>query len=340
MRTADVLIGGPPCQGFSHANNGKDPKDPRNSLFREFLRFARVLEPRVVLMENVPGILRARTAMGESVIEIIEDELRSLGYHVVTQVLDATEYGVPQIRRRVFVCAVLDREVSPRPSRGVVHPPLTLWNAISDLPTVDVGSTAEFLKYTRPAQNDYQREMRCGSAGVFNHVPMRHTPRMVKRFAQIGWGESQSHVSAEYAPRARNSNGTAVGKRYDQNNRRMRPDQPCHTIPASFYANFVHPYLHRNFTAREGARIQSFPDAYVFKGKATVVSQKLLAREGRHDEAKLCQYNQIGNAVPPRLARAIAEHLKGTVFGDRRERVDGAEYYGDARASQRGFASV
>lgn len=324
----DVLIGGPPCQGFSQANNGKDPRDPRNSLFREFLRFVRVLEPRVVLMENVPGILRARTASDRRVIEIIEAELRSLGYGVQTEVLEAADYGVPQLRRRVIVCAVAGgREISPGPrrthaplvragdERAYLSPYLTLWDAIGDLPCVDVGSRTEFLEFERPAENAYQMEMREETTGVFNHIPMKHTPRMVQRFAQIGWGESQSDVAPEHAPRARNSNGETLGKRYDQNNRRMKPDQPCHTIPASFYANFIHPYLHRNFTAREGARIQSFPDTYVFKGKATVVSHKLLTREGRHDEVKLCQYNQIGNAVPPRLAKTIAQHLQQEVFG-------------------------
>jgi DNA (cytosine-5)-methyltransferase 1 len=89
----------------------------------------------------------------------------------------------------------------------------------------------------------------------------------------------------------------------------MYPDRPCHTIPASFYANFVHPYKNRNFTAREGVRIQSFPDTYIFKGKATVVSHKLLAREERLEEKFLCQYSQIGNAVPPLMAKAVAENI-------------------------------
>ena len=110
-------------------------------------------------------------------------------------------------------------------------------------------------------------------------------------------------------PVKRNGNGEFSEKLYDQNNRRMHPEKPCHTIAASFYANFVHPFKHRNFTPREGARIQTFPDWFVFKGKPTVVSHKLLQREGRDDEKHLCQYNQIGNAVPPMLARAIAENL-------------------------------
>jgi DNA (cytosine-5)-methyltransferase 1 len=89
----------------------------------------------------------------------------------------------------------------------------------------------------------------------------------------------------------------------------MYPHKPCYTVPASFYANFVHPYQNRNFTAREGARIESFSDSYLFKGKPTVVSHKLLAREGRTDEKYLCQYNQIGNAVPPILAKKIGINI-------------------------------
>ena len=89
----------------------------------------------------------------------------------------------------------------------------------------------------------------------------------------------------------------------------MHPFKICHTITAAFYGNFVHPYKDRNFTAREGARIQSFPDRYVFKGKPTVVSKKLLMKEGREGEAYLCQYSQIGNAVPPLMSQAIAKNL-------------------------------
>jgi DNA (cytosine-5)-methyltransferase 1 len=122
------------------------------------------------------------------------------------------------------------------------------------------------------------------------------------------WGHSTSDVPDHLKPLKRNSTEIS-DKVYDQNNRRMYPHKPCHTVAASFYANFVHPFKNRNFTAREGARIQSFPDSYVFQGKPTVVSKKLLNREGRTEDSHLCQYNQIGNAVPPLMAKAIAEHL-------------------------------
>jgi DNA (cytosine-5)-methyltransferase 1 len=127
------------------------------------------------------------------------------------------------------------------------------------------------------------------------------------------WGQSAADVPPHLMPYKRNGNGELAESAYDQNNRRMFPNQPCHTIPASFYANFVHPYRDRNFTAREGARIQSFPDWYVFLGKPTVISQKLLEKEGRLAEKHLCQYNQIGNAVPPLMSKAIALNLEWQV---------------------------
>ncbi|EFP3141732.1 DNA cytosine methyltransferase, partial [Salmonella enterica subsp. enterica serovar Hadar] len=142
---------------------------------------------------------------------------------------------------------------------------------------------------------------------------MNHSKRLVERFSSMTWGQSTSDVPEHLKPYKRNSKEISE-KVYDQNNRRMHPNKPCHTIAASFYANFVHPYLNRNFTAREGARIQSFPDWYVFKGKPTVVSHKLLQREGREDEKYLCQYNQIGNAVPPLMAKEIALNIFNEVF--------------------------
>ena len=184
----------------------------------------------------------------------------------------------------------------------------TLWDAISDLPNLEAGEGREVMDYHAPSQTEYQRLMRGDLTKLHNHVAMKHSKRMVERFRAMDWGTPVSQLPDHLRPRKRNSDQVA-DVIYDQNNRRLFPHRPCHTLPASFYANFVHPFSHRNFTPREGARIQSFPDTFVFRGKPTVVSHKLLAREGRVEELHLCQYNQIGNAVPPRLARAVAENL-------------------------------
>ena len=187
---------------------------------------------------------------------------------------------------------------------------ITLWEAISDLPPLKAGEGEEEQLYTSPPMNEYQRWARDGSKALYNHVAMQHTRRVVERFKHISWGESGADVPEEHGPRQRGNSDKLSSKTYDQNNRRLHPHRPSHTIAASFYANFVHPFQHRNLTAREGARVQGFVDSYRFLGKKTVPSRKLLRREGREDEAHLCKYNQIGNAVPPLLGQRIAEHIR------------------------------
>jgi DNA (cytosine-5)-methyltransferase 1 len=273
-------------------------------------------------MENVPPLLKAKTEMGEHVISIIERELREFGYHVYFDVLEAAKHGVPQIRKRLIVIGSKKKLARPFPvpthafftnGNGLFDVPLpitpTLWEAISDLPELEARQGAEEMEYSKDADSDYQSLLRTGSTTLYNHKAMNHGKRTVERFAAMSCGDSLSDVPDHLKPLKRNGNGIISGKVYDQNSRRMRPNRPCHTIAASFYANFVHPHQHRNFTAREGARIQSFPDSFRFLGKPTVVSQKLLTREGRLGEKHLCQYNQIGNAVPPMLAKAIAENI-------------------------------
>lgn len=316
FQNIDILLGGPPCQGFSIANkkNG-DPKDPRNSLFQEFLRVAQVLQPKIAIMENVPNLLNAKTADKIPVIEIIESELRELGYFVYKKILEAQNFGVPQIRKRLFVIASKYELQNPFPEAthspdvtSGLKPYLTLWDAISDLPPILAREGSEISEYTLEPLTDYQKTLRQNCNKLYNHKAMNHSKRLVERFQSMKWGQSTSDVPDHLKPIKRNSSEISTTV-YDQNNRRMHPNKPCHTIAASFYANFVHPYLDRNFTAREGARIQSFPDNYIFLGKPTVVSHKLLQREGRFDEKYLCQYNQIGNAVPPLLAFNVAKNL-------------------------------
>ena len=330
---ANIIIGGPPCQGFSICRRGKgDPKDPRNTLFEEFLRFGRLLNPDLMVMENVPNLVKTKTGDGRLVIDIIMQELKDIGYHSTWSVLQATDYGVPQIRKRLFIVASKTKLSAPFPEiththngadtlfhYGLMQCP-SLWDAISDLPVLSAGEGAEAMPYCEPPKNDYQALLRADVDLLHNHKAMMHSDRTVERFAAMSWGDSVSDVPHHLRPRRRNSNEIAATV-YDQNNRRQHPHRPCHTIPASFYANFVHPFSDRNFTAREGARIQSFPDSYVFKGKPTVVSRKLLEREGRISERHLCQYNQIGNAVPPLMAKPIAENLIQQVAGKVEEKV-------------------
>lgn len=336
----DLIIGGPPCQGFSIAGPAqKDPKDPRNSLFREFARWVGHLEPQVFVMENVKGILSRRNANRERVIDIIRQTFRELGYTVEVWLLNAAEYGVPQTRQRVFIVGNrLGLKIEAPPTTHLMRQAsvaskskanklqlglfdegfnlsdmplaLTLWDAISDLPVLSAGQGEEEQPYMTNPQTAYQSSLRNKDEHLYNDVAMKHSKRLVERFKHISWGESSSDVPKEHKPRTRNGNGKISKSTYDQNNRRLHPDKPSHTIAASFYANFLHPFQHRNITAREGARLQSFPDWYRFMGKKTTVSHKLLQREGRLAEKHLCQYNQIGNAVPPLLAKAIAEHIR------------------------------
>jgi DNA (cytosine-5)-methyltransferase 1 len=324
-KDCDVVVGGPPCQGYSIANkNAGDPADPRNSLFKDFLRAIALINPTVVLMENVPGLLNRRAHSKTPVIDIIVTELAALGYHVSHTVLEAQSFGVAQLRPRLFVVGYKAPPLTPfpAPTHGFSEftldlfgalpellPYVSLWDAISDLPQIEAREGAEEMEYPTPPHNEYQRLIRANSPKIYNNVAMSHSARMVERFSHVKCGESGMHVPTEHQSRKRGDYSVLSGKSYSQNNRRMHPDRPCHTVPASFYANFIHPYKHRNFTPREGARIQSFPDWYRFCGKPTVVSTKLLAREERTSELHLCQYNQIGNAVPPLLAYHIAKHI-------------------------------
>ena len=300
----DGIIGGPPCQGFSLSGK-RDKNDPRNSLFMNFISFVKAYSPKFFMMENVPGILSMETQKGEKVVDLIFDEYEKAGYNATYFKLNAADYGVPQSRYRVIFIGI--RKDLPfnmddlKPS--ITHPEgsqISIADAIMDLPQIEAGQGKEVGDYAANAETEYAKWARGTCNKLYNHVSMRHTQRIIERFKVIPQGGSLADVPEEHMQRQRGNASQISGKTYSQNNMRPYPDRPSPTIAASFQGNFVHPYLNRNYTAREAARLQSFPDWYVFKGKRTTMSW----------EKCLSQYQQIGNAVPPLLARAIAMKIK------------------------------
>ena len=300
----DVIIGGPPCQGFSLANKrrNKVSNDPRNRLFYEFVKTIDWYSPKAFVMENVKGLLSMQS--GKVINQILKEfeAAGTSGYEVDYKILKASDYGVPQARERVIVIGVRkDLGLLPKFPEKSIKNEVTVDEAISDLPQIQAGEGTEEMKYAKYPQSDYQKLMRKNSTSVYNHVAMKHTKRVIERFKAIKPGKNLLDVWETHGAVQR-GNPTEKSKiKFSQNNLRLIADKPAPTIAASFQSNFIHPYLNRNFTAREGARLQSFPDDFIFEGMRTKMSW----------EKGLSQYQQIGNAVPPLMAYEIAKTLKG-----------------------------
>lgn len=312
FKGVDIICGGPPCQGFSVAGPSQyGIIDKRNTLIMEFYRFIKVLKPQYCILENVKGILNGKMNATQKALNTYREELKKIGYETKVFVLQAADFGVPQYRERVFVIGSLDACNLPDEIIGDYIGEenwIKVRDVFGDLPDINAGEgTNDLVEYKTEPMSNYQRYIRKGSNGVTNHMAMKHTPRLIERFMQIPQGGSLLDVPAEYGQRQRNGSELDVKKRYKTNNQRLHPDMVSNIVTASFQSTFVHPYLNRNLTAREGARLQSFPDSFVFCGPRTLMSKSLLKRENREDEIGLSQYNQIGNAVPPRMAYAIAK---------------------------------
>jgi len=309
----DLLAGGPPCQGFSINAPIRSLDDERNHLFKEYLRIARELSPKAVLIENVPGII----SLGKgTVVEQIYKELEGLGYSVKHKILFAGHYGVPQMRFRTIFLGIKgkNRVVEfPKPSynsKAVANftgakelclniLPLfeqnlksqnTVWDALSDLPQIKSGSKNEKVKYaySKP-QSAYQEILRRGSNYVYNHSCNNLGKINLERLKYIPQGGSWRDIPFELLPaglkRARRSDHT---KRYG----RLHPEGLCSTVLTKcdpHWGSFFHPTQDRVISIREAARIQSFPDRYHFTGTVTQ------------------QYEQVGNAVPPLMAMEIGK---------------------------------
>jgi len=320
----DVIIGGPPCQGFSYAGPTKDPKDPRNSLFQNFAHWVDVLQPKVFIMENVRGLLTGKNEKGEKVIQIVTSTFESIGYTVRIWELNAANYGVPQNRERIFIVgSKLGIEISEPPithylpaerkmlngKAKTLKQAINVQKAIGDLPKLKAGEGDEVTEFKTKPKSEFQKLSRGTTKKLFNHVAMVHTKRVIERYEHILNGLTLEEIPEEFKVRRRNGNGEISDSEYSSNYRHLKPEMISYTIPASFYSNFVHPKQPRNITSREAARLQSFPDSYIFKGKRTQISSKLLKQLGKEDENFLSQYNQIGNAVPPLLAKAVASRI-------------------------------
>lgn len=320
----DAVIGGPPCQGFSiSASNRRKSNDKRNFYYQNFLKAVNIINPSVILVENVKEFASKINNSGQLVIDEVTTFLKSRNYSVSWKIINSVSFGVPQNRIRLFLLA--SKYATP------VFPilthsekidlisktkPLTIWDAISDLPKVYPRELREddVLSYKKKPQNYFQKYLRGNNSSLYNHIPMRHTERLIERFSSIDFNEKVADLDQKHAPRMRGNSKIISGKYYSQNHRRLKPNSPSCTITASFYSSFIHPYQHRNLTVREAARIQTFPDSFRFLGKRTTLSKKLLQRKGIYEDLHLDQFNQVGNAVPPLMASLLADSLSNTLF--------------------------
>lgn len=285
----DVIIGGPPCQGFSVANmQQKDIEcDDRNKLFYEFIRFVKLLKPKAFVMENVPQIL---TKDKGHVKEVMMDVMDDLGYNVNVKVLIASDYGVPQRRRRAFFVG-LNKELDKTFDFGNIEkqPIVTVEDAIGDLYQFDKDYDSltvedELCLKVEPT-SDFQKLMRKNSNGTLYNHNIRYPKDIVqKRMEYVPEGGNWQDVPDELWDTIRHN-------RHSSAYRRLKSDDVSVTIDTG-HMNYFHPKYNRVPSVRESARIQSFPDDFIFTG------------------AQGSQFRQVGNAVPPLLSYAIAKTLK------------------------------
>ena len=281
----DVVVGSPPCQGFS--NEGyKRKHDPRNNLVWTFLEVVQRVRPRVWVFENVPGFKRS---YGGYYYKLLTDELKRWDYRCNDFLLDAADYGVPQHRLRFVMIAARDFSPEMPPAthaaRGDLfccRPHITLWEAISDLPPPVLGDRGGRFEYQEKPLNDYQRIIRKGSKLILNHTAQKHSERVLEKIRAVPSGGDMSSIVKSFSENR---------VHYCGGYRRAIKDQPSYTAYWTRGMTSIHPTQHRFLSPRECARIQSFPDRFEFHGRT------------------IENYTQVCNAVPPLLANAVAESV-------------------------------
>ena len=279
--TVDLCVGGPPCQGYSQKGQRKTINDPRNFLFKYFVEVVKEVSPRYFVMENVPNLLTAENGYFQNELTTMFTEL---GYIINAQVLCAADYGVPQSRHRAVIIgkkAGSSPVAMPKTSKIKT----TIWDAISDLNYLNSGEGTEISEYRCTPESDYQELLRKGSTALFNHIATNHAKVALEHMAMIPPKGGKEYLPAEHITKSI----------YSGTWERMDADDISVTITTRFdtpaSGKFMHPYLNRAITVREAARIQSFPDTFRFYG------------------TKTSQMKQVGNAVPPLLAQAIAKSI-------------------------------
>jgi len=273
----DVVMGGPPCQGFSQKGKRIGATDKRNFMFQQFARVVEIVKPEFFLLENVPNILSSENGFFKQ--EIIK-MFSGLGYEVKAKVLKAENFGVPQTRRRAVFLGRrghLDFELPDGNGKKT-----TVVDALSDLPELKSGEGQSSQSYRTDPSNNYQKSMRIKSKLVMNHVATNHSKIALERLSFLPINGTKDDLPESHRTKSIHS-GTWS---------RLKPDGFARTITTRFdtpsSGQFTLPYQDRCITVREAARLQSFPDNYIFYG------------------TKSNQMIQVGNAVPPMMAYEIA----------------------------------
>lgn len=266
------VIGGPPCQGYSTVGT-RDVNDPRNHLYLEYCRVVENVEPEFFVIENVRGLLTlGKGAFKDDIIT----RFSNLGYNVTYRLVNASDYGVPQNRYRVFFVGIKNKDfVFPEKFDYKVSSS----EAISDLPSLENFDLFSDYYISDP-QNSYQKMMRENSTCLLNHEPTKHSEQTKKIIGMIPDGGKISDLPEEYWNI----------RKYNKAFQRMNSQLPSNTIDTG-HRNYFHYAENRVPSVRESARLQSFPDDFIFTG------------------SKTSQYKQVGNAVPPLLAKVIAEAI-------------------------------
>ena len=296
------IIGGPPCIGFSTVGNRR-PDDPRNMLIFYFIQWVKYFKPKFFVMENVPGIL----SMGKGkVVEKVVDLYKEIGYACKMETLLAADYGVPQLRQRVFFIGTQDNSIpsfkiqktnrnnnqtKSELKKNTLHPYLTVQDAISDVLNIEPFTKKRkddmIKKYSHQPKTRYQKYLRKNSTELYDHFAPNHSKLVRNRISHIKPGFNHSSLPKEYQLKGG----------YPNIYGRLKLNTPADTITGNCGCviapgRFIHPTQDRAISVREAARLQSFPDNYRFCGNM---------RD---------KYKQIGNAVPPLLAYAVAKSIK------------------------------